>query len=439
MEKVLSYDQIVQKLIEFCHKNQDEEISQIEATKILNQMSIKNGHQEFNYEIAVELFERVTSYNTQLTIQTLAHVLYEANDIIINKYNHAMNREMYMEEQKAYLKQIKPYDNSTNLHISYVKIQETHVQRPYIVVLIGEFHHESEIQTRNNGWFEWNLNVQIPVKSLVADLKIELLEDHNIVASLQLPFEALPMNEMKEAELQMQNVNCHTLIQLQCMLIIGNNYQELIDEKMNFLENQTQICQEELFLLQSQLHELNKPFFRDVNIQPKYTNYSNKSNLNTEIFLNIPDKNSLQPPSLQATAFRNTSSALGFKKIVIEQERKLHSYPIMARIDLLATIIAVLSMIINFITPDISVTYIMIIVFSIMLKHKYTLIYILIVVTIGIIIEIFTLSHQHLNIFAILLIVLNMLFNFGLLVLTGLLLNDVENVSILKSKLLLPL
>ncbi|CAD8100111.1 unnamed protein product [Paramecium sonneborni] len=439
MEKVLSYDQIVTKLVEFCHKNQDEEMSQIEVTKMLNQMSIKNGHQEFNYEIAVELFERVASYNAQLTIQTLAHVIQEANDIIINKYNHAMNREMYMEEQKAYLKQIKPYDKFTNLHISYVKIQESYVQRPYIVVLIGEFLHESEIQTKKNGWFEWNLDVQIPVKSLVADLKVELLEDHNIVASLQLPCEALPMNEMKEAELQMQNVNCHTLIHLQCMLRIGNNYKELVDEKMNFLENQTQICQEELFLLQFQLHELSKPFFQDVNIQPKYTPYSNKSQLNTEIFQNIPDKNSLQPPSLQATAFKNTSTASGFKKIVIEPQRKLHSYPIMARIDLLATIIAVLSMMINFITPDISVTYIMIIVFSIMLKHKYTLIYILIIVTFGIIIEIFTLSFLHLNIFAILLIVLNMLCNFGLLVLTGLLLNDVENVSILKSKLLLPL
>lgn len=63
MEKVLSYDQIVTKLVEFCHKNQDEEMSQIEVTKMLNQMSIKNGHQEFNYEIAVELFERVASYN----------------------------------------------------------------------------------------------------------------------------------------------------------------------------------------------------------------------------------------------------------------------------------------------------------------------------------------------------------------------------------------
>lgn len=96
-------------------------------------------------------------------------------------------------------------------------------------------------------------------------------------------------------------------------------------------------------------------------------------------------------------------------------------------------------MMINFITPDISVTYIMIILFSIMLKHKYTLIYILILVTFGIIIEIFTLSYLDLSIFAILLIVLNMLLSFGLLLLTGLLLNDIENVSILKSKLLLPL
>ncbi|CAD8178686.1 unnamed protein product [Paramecium pentaurelia] len=438
MEKVLSYDQIVQHLMEFCHKSQDEEMNQIEATKMLNQMSMQNGHQEFNYEIAVELFERVASYNTSLTIQTLGHVIYEANDIIINKYNNAMNREMYMEEQKAYLKQIKPYGKITNLHISYIRIQESYVQRPYIVVLIGEFIHESEIQTRKDGWFEWSLDVQIPVKSLVADLKVELLENHNIIASLQLPCEALPMNEMKEAELQMQNVNvnCHTLIQLQCMLSIGNNYKELIDEKMQFLDNQTQLCQEELFLLQSQLHELSKPFFRDANIQPKYTN---RSHLNTEIFQNIPDKSTLQPPSLQATAFRNTSSALGFKKIVIEPERKLYSYPIMARIDILATIIAVISMMINFITPDISVTYIMIILFSIMLKHKYTLIYILILVTFGIIIEIFTLSYLDLSIFAILLIVLNMLLSFGLLLLTGLLLNDIENVSILKSKLLLPL
>lgn len=68
MEKVLTYDQIVSHLIDFCHKTQDEEISQIEATKMLNQMSIKNGHQEFNYEIAVELFERVATYNTSLTI-----------------------------------------------------------------------------------------------------------------------------------------------------------------------------------------------------------------------------------------------------------------------------------------------------------------------------------------------------------------------------------
>ena len=49
-------------------------------------------------------------------------------------------------------------------------------------------------------------------------------------------------------------------------------------------------------------------------------------------------------------------------------------------------------MMINFVTPDISVTYIMIIVFSIMLKHKYTLIYILILVSFGIVIEIITLS-----------------------------------------------
>ncbi|CAD8161824.1 unnamed protein product [Paramecium octaurelia] len=439
MEKVLSYDQIVSHLVEFCHKSQDEEIKEIEATKILNQMSMKNGHQEFNYEIAVELFERVASYNTSLTIQTLAHVIYEANDIIINKYNHAMNREMYMEEQKAYLKHIKPYGNTTNLQISYVKIQEAYVHRPYIVVLIGEFIHESEIQTRKDGWFEWSLDIQIPVKSLVTDLKVELLEDHNIIASLQIPYEALPMNEMKEAELQMQNANCHTLIQLQCMLSIGNNYKELIDEKMQFLDNQTQICQEELFLLQSQLHELSKPFFRDANIQPKQINYSNKSQLNTEIFQNIPDKSTLQPPSLQATAFRNTSSALGFKKIIIEPERKLHSYPIMARIDLLATLIAIISMMINFFTPDISVTFIMVILFSIMLKHKYTLIYILILVTFGIIIEIFTLSYLDLSIFAILLVVLNMLLNFGLFLFTGLLLNDVENVSRLKSKLLLPL
>ncbi|CAD8172586.1 unnamed protein product [Paramecium pentaurelia] len=439
MEKVLNYDQIVSQLVEYCNKKQDEEITQIEATKILNQMSIKNGHQEFNYEIAVELFERVTTYNTSLTIQTLAHVIYEANDIIINKYNQAMNREMYMEEQKAYLKQIKPYCNTTILHISYVRIQEAYVQRPYIVVLIGEFIHESEIQTKKDGWFEWNLDVQIPVKSLIADLKIELLEDHNIIASLQLPCEALPMNEMKEAELQMQNVNCHTLIQLQCMLSIGNDYKELINEKMHFLDNQTQHCQEELFLLQSQLNELCKPFFRDANIQPKYTNYSNKSQLNTEIFQNIPNKNTLQPPSLQATAFRNTSSALGFKKIVIEPERQLNSYPIMARIDLLATIIAVISMMINFITPDISITYIMIIIFSIMLKHKYTLIYILILVSFGIIIEIFSLSYLDLSIFSILLIVLNILLNIGLLILTSLLLKDVGNVTILKSKLLLSL
>ncbi|CAD8107571.1 unnamed protein product [Paramecium primaurelia] len=439
MEKVLNYDQIVSQLVEYCHKNQDEEITQIEATKMLNQMSIKNGHQEFNYEIAVELFERVASYNTSLTIQTLAHVIQEANDIIINKYNQAMNREMYMEEQKAYLKQIKPYCNTTILNISYVRIQESYVQRPYIVILIGEFIHESEIQTKKDGWFEWNLDVQIPVKSLIADLKVELLEDHNIIASLQLPCEALPMNEMKEAELQMQNVNCHTLIQLQCMLSIGNDYKELIDEKMHFLDNQTQHCQEELFLFQSQLNELCKPFFRDANIQPKYTNYSNKSQLNTEIFQNIPNKNTLQPPSLQATAFRNTSSALGFKKIVIEPERQLHSYPIMARIDLLATIIAVISMMINFITPDISITYIMIIIFSIMLKHKYTLIYILILVSFGIIIEIFSLSYLDLSIFSILLIVFNILLNIGLLILTSLLLKDVENVTILKSKLLLSL
>lgn len=96
-------------------------------------------------------------------------------------------------------------------------------------------------------------------------------------------------------------------------------------------------------------------------------------------------------------------------------------------------------MIINFITPDISVTYIMIILFSIMLKHKYTLIYTLVLVSFGIIIEIFTLSYLDLNIFAILLIVLNLLLNFGLLILTGLLINDIENMSILKSKLLLPL
>lgn len=96
-------------------------------------------------------------------------------------------------------------------------------------------------------------------------------------------------------------------------------------------------------------------------------------------------------------------------------------------------------MLINFITPDISITYIMIILFSIMLKHKYTLIYILILVTFGIIIEIFTLICLQLNIFVILLLVLNMLLNFGLLFLTGLLLNDIENMSILKSKLLLPL
>lgn len=74
-----------------------------------------------------------------------------------------------------------------------------------------------------------------------------------------------------------------------------------------------------------------------------------------------------------------------------------------------------------------------------MLKHKYTLIYILILVSFGIIIEIFSLSYLDLSIFSILLIVFNILLNIGLLILTSLLLKDVENVTILKSKLLLSL
>jgi hypothetical protein len=45
------------------------------------------------------------------------------------------------------------------------------------VIHIGEYLHESEVGTIRNAWFEWMLNVRIPVKSLIPDLKIELLEN----------------------------------------------------------------------------------------------------------------------------------------------------------------------------------------------------------------------------------------------------------------------
>jgi hypothetical protein len=93
-------------------------------------------------------------------------------------------------------------------------------------------------------------------------------------------------------------------------------------------------------------------------------------------------------------------------------------------------------MIVNCFTPDlISVTYLMIIVMSIMLKHKQFLIYLITLLIVGLAIDICSL--HSLSVFAILVSVLNMLLKLALLILTGMLIDNPENMQVLKTKLLL--
>lgn len=44
MEQLLTYEQILQLLIDSSKHHEEDEISQNEAYKILNQMSVQNGH-----------------------------------------------------------------------------------------------------------------------------------------------------------------------------------------------------------------------------------------------------------------------------------------------------------------------------------------------------------------------------------------------------------
>lgn len=126
-----------------------------EAYKILNQMSQKNGYQEFNYDVAAELFDRIQTKYEYITMESLAYVFSEVNELLSEKYAFLIDCDMQLQESKAFLRVIRPYGDRNHIKIDSIAYQSRERGiRPYVIASLGDNLIESQVgQYSENEWY----------------------------------------------------------------------------------------------------------------------------------------------------------------------------------------------------------------------------------------------------------------------------------------------